>query len=448
MKIIYKIALVVIMSACFTAKSLAQIETPLTVSKEAEIDLKTYTGIISEQYANGSPSLWKTVINGKTEGLWLEWYPNGVLRYRAYWKNSLGNGRWEYFYPNGQLRSESFYINDIAQGIFKNYYKNGQLKTDATYMNGKKEGVEFIYDVNGIVLSRKRYKNGIQQIDEPTIFQKGRISLNNTNEWGINFMPDGKTAYFTRKDTSGKKRIYTITKTQNGWNEPTVASFSTHEDEAVFVNRDGSKLFFASYRPLPNGSTTEKMDMNIWYVDSINNEWSAPKPVSSVINISMKTDNVWPAGYEAGPTTDTNGNLYYWTKGTESKTTNLYYSERKKNGKYGKPQELIPPSSQKNYDTSPQLSPDGNILFFSSDDRSDGFGGADIYYTVKKDGKWSAPKNLGPVVNSSQSEGFPSFSPDGKFFYFSSNRGDAKDENGERISNLYYMETKYLLIEK
>jgi len=162
----------------------------------------------------------------------------------------------------------------------------------------------------------------------------------------------------------------------------------------------------------------------------------------------MKTDNVWPAGYEAGPTTDTNGNLYYWTKGTESKTTNLYYSERKKNGKYGKPQELIPPSSQKNYDTSPQLSPDGNILFFSSDDRSDGFGGADIYYTVKKDGKWSAPKNLGPVVNSSQSEGFPSFSPDGKFFYFSSNRGDAKDENGERISNLYYMETKYLLIEK
>lgn len=364
MKNTFEITLTLLVTLLTIHKSLAQIETPLKVAKAAEINLKTYTGIISEQYANGSSSLWKTVINGKTEGLWLEWYPNGILRYRAYWKNSLGNGRWEYFYPNGQLRSESFYINDIAQGIFKNYYKNGQLKTDATYINGKKDGIELIYDVNGVVLSRKRYENGIQQIDEPTIFQKGRISKKNTNEWGINFMPNGKTAYFTRKDTSGKKRIYTLTKTKNGWSQPTIATFSTHEDEAPFINKDGSKLYFASYRPLPNGSTTEKMDMNIWYVDRINDKWSAPKPIPSAINKSMQAGNIWPANYEAGPITDTNGNLYFWTKSSKNKATNIYYAELKKNGNYSKPQELIPPSSQKNYDSAPQLSPDGKSFSF------------------------------------------------------------------------------------
>ncbi|MFD2562556.1 hypothetical protein [Aquimarina rubra] len=449
MKNILRILVTIVALLVFNQSVHSQIQEPLKVSKESEVDMKTYTGIISEQYANGSPSLWKTLVNGKTEGLWLEWYPNGVLRYRAYWKNSLGNGRWEYFYPNGQLRSESFYIDDITQGIFKTYYENGQLKYDATYINGKKDGVEFTYDPKGILLSRKRYENGIQRIDEPLIFQEGLISEQNSNEWGINFMPDGETAYFTRRDMkTGQKRIYSTNKTKKGWSKPIIAAFSIDEDEAPFINSDASELYFASYRPLPDGSTTQKMDMNIWVMNKSYNGWSKPKPLSNTINKSMAKGNVWPANYEAGPITDKDGNLYYWTKGVNNDRTNLYFSILKSDGTYGKPQELIPPSSPINYDTSPQFSPDGNILFFGSDNRYDGYGGSDIYYSVKKGDVWSIPKNLGPVVNSSQSEGSPSFSPDGKYFYFSSNRGDMKDANGERIWNLYYMESKYLMINK
>jgi len=449
MKSISKIIIIILVVFLSNYTSNAQIQEPLQVASESDIDFKTFTGIISERYANGSPSLWKTVIDGKSNGLWLEWYPNGTLRYRAYWKDSKGNGKWEYFYPNGQLRSESFYIDDITQGLYKSYHENGQLKSDVVYLNGKKEGVELIYDVNGLLLSRKRYKNGVQLIDEPTIFEEGNISASNGNEWGINFMPDGNTAYFTRRDMkTGKKRIYSTTKTENGWSKPSIANFSTDEDEGVFVTRDGSKLYFASYKPLPNGRTTQEMDMNIWVMDKTTSGWSEAKPLSESINKSMKKDNAWPANYEAGPATDANGNLFYWTKGTRSEGTNLYFSELDKNGDFGNPTELMPPSSHTNYDTSPQLSLDGNILFFGSDDRYDGYGGSDIYYSVKKNGKWSTPKNLGPIVNSSQSEGSPSFSPDGKYFYFSSNRGDMKDNNGERIWNLYYMETKFLMIKK
>lgn len=440
--------LVLLMTLAISSIGMAQIQKAPKVSKESEIDRKTYTGIISEQYANGSPSLWKNLVEGKSEGLWLEWYPDGTLRYRAYWENNLGHGKWEYFYSNGQLRSESFYINDIAQGLFKSYHENGQLKVDAVYIDGKKEGVETIYDVNGIVLLRKFYKNGQQVIDAPVLFEEGIFSSLSDNEWGVDFMPDGNTAYFTRRDTkTNEKRIYECIKTENGWNTPTIASFSTDEDEGVFINASGTILFFASYRPLPDSTTTEEMDMNLWFVERNGAVWSDPKPLSNRINKSMQADNIWPANYEAGPMTDSIGNLYYWTKGTKTDATNLYFAELKKDGSYAKPIALIPPSNDKYYDTSPLLSPDGNILFFGSDDRDNGYGGSDLYYSVKKDGEWSEPKNLGPIINSSSSEGCPSFSPDGKYFYFSSNRGETRDANGEKIWNLYYIESEYLLIE-
>ncbi len=67
------------------------------------------------------------------------------------------------------------------------------------------------------------------------------------------------------------------------------------------------------------------------------------------------------------------------------------------------------------------LSPDGNIMYFASD-RPGGFGGTDIYKSVKgKDGKWSAPENLGPKINSEGNEMFPYYDAKGGYLFFSSN---------------------------
>ena len=440
--------IVLLASLLWPLRVVTQIQSPLNVSKESEVDINNYTGIVSEQYANGLPALWKTLIDGKTEGIMLEWYPNGNLRYRANWKNNMGNGKWEYFYPNGKLKSESFYVNDMAQGIYREYHENGKLKMDATYMNNQIDGVELKYDKSGVLLSRKRYDDGTEVIDEPIIFEPGVISADHGNEWGITFMPDGNTAYFTRRDLlTGKKRIYQTTKTKDLWSIPTIASFSTDEDEAAFVNKEGTQFYFSSYRPLLDGSTTELMDNNIWVMDMTKNGWANPRALSSTINQSMQKGNAWPANYEAGPMTDNDGNLYFWTKGSKSNATNLYFSKLQSNGLYAAPLELIEPSSSANYDTAPHLSPDGNLLFFGSDDRSDGYGGSDIYFSKKVGGKWSKPKNLGPVINSSRNEGFPSFSPDGKYFFFSSNRGDKVDDEGDYLWDIYYMETRFLLID-
>lgn len=63
---------------------------------------------------------------------------------------------------------------------------------------------------------------------------------------------------------------------------------------------------------------------------------------------------------------------------------------------------------------------DGQKLFIVSD-RSGGYGGLDIYVSDRiSDEEWSAPRNLGPKVNTAEDEDAPYLDPDEKTLYFSS----------------------------
>ena len=67
----------------------------------------------------------------------------------------------------------------------------------------------------------------------------------------------------------------------------------------------------------------------------------------------------------------------------------------------------------------PSLSDDGSRLYFASD-MPGGYGGIDLYVSVRINGAWGRPINLGPVINTPVDELYPSISPDGAL-YFSSN---------------------------
>ena len=66
------------------------------------------------------------------------------------------------------------------------------------------------------------------------------------------------------------------------------------------------------------------------------------------------------------------------------------------------------------------FSSDESTLYFVSD-RPGGLGGKDIYRCLKlPNGKWSAPYNLGPGINTQYNEDAPYLTPDGKKLFFSS----------------------------
>ncbi len=72
------------------------------------------------------------------------------------------------------------------------------------------------------------------------------------------------------------------------------------------------------------------------------------------------------------------------------------------------------------WDSHPSLSHSGDTLFFASD-RLGGFGLSDIYFSVKDaDGKWQKAVNIGPIINTRDSEVSPFFHRRYNVLYFSS----------------------------
>jgi hypothetical protein len=74
-------------------------------------------------------------------------------------------------------------------------------------------------------------------------------------------------------------------------------------------------------------------------------------------------------------------------------------------------------------DLAPSISKDGLSLYFFSD-RPGGFGGNDIWVSHRSgvDAPWGPPKNLGPNINTSADENAPTLSLDGHKLYFASDR--------------------------
>ncbi len=80
--------------------------------------------------------------------------------------------------------------------------------------------------------------------------------------------------------------------------------------------------------------------------------------------------------------------------------------------------EMLPFCTPENNYVYPAVSPDGKRLFYSAQ-RSDGFGGLDIYAVTKTKKSWTKSENLGRKVNTAANEGFPYMAADGKLYFCS-----------------------------
>ena len=107
----------------------------------------------------------------------------------------------------------------------------------------------------------------------------------------------------------------------------------------------------------------------------------------------------------------------------------------------------------------PYVSPDGNMIIFTSWGREDELGRGDLYISYKKDGKWQPAQNLGTEINSNSFEYCPMLSPDGKYFFWTSYKTKpmenpkgysyqsyidrlSKTDNG--LGNVYWINAKVL----
>lgn len=286
----------------------------------------------------------------------------------------------------------------------------------------------------------------IKPVIEATPFAPGIITTEENSEFHINFTPDGKKAYFTRRAPGQKQKIYETDFINGNWSVPTLCSFSTDRDETPSISPDGNYFFFGSERPIPGKPNKGNFDINVWMMKKTTTGWGKPTPLLYPINDVQKEGEEWPICNSNLFYSIDNETYYYATMMRGNKSAMLY--EIKYDGNIFSEPKLVSGlfDDEKYWVNNAVISPDGEYLIFNSFGLPNGEGGEDIYISKRTTKGWSKAISIGPKVNSKNEESGAAFSRDGKYFFFSRTAHLGKDEYGE--SNIMFIETEHLQLAK
>jgi outer membrane protein OmpA-like peptidoglycan-associated protein len=159
---------------------------------------------------------------------------------------------------------------------------------------------------------------------------------------------------------------------------------------------------------------------DIYYSENVNGEWTPIKSVSDKINL--------PFSWESQPSISADGKTLYFISDRPGGYGgyDIYRSIKNDNGEWGTPINMGPNINSTGNEKSPFIHPDGKTLYFSSDGWM-GLGGYDIFYSrLNDDGTWSKPVNIGYPINSPDDEVGFLVSTDGSQGYFASNKFNGK----------------------
>lgn len=189
---------------------------------------------------------------------------------------------------------------------------------------------------------------------------------------------------------------------------------SAYSDFYPFVTENESFIVYNTKRPEKNA---EKL-ANGSYLSSIY--------ISKVVNGSyMKASSIGAPINQGNSGVEviglnSKGNIMLLYKPESNGNGNIYLSKMNNEGVFSKPEKLDSKINSGGEEIAASISSEGNVLFFASN-RKGGYGGTDIYFCKKLvNGKWSDPQNAGPDINTPFDEDFPNISPDDNILYFSS----------------------------
>lgn len=274
---------------------------------------------------------------------------------------------------------------------------------------------------------------GEEPVPTPRPFAPGVVSTD-AREYGIAFTPDGTEAYFTRSRRRSPPRILVTRFVDGTWTEPVPAPFSTDQDEAPYLTRDGRQLFFSSRRMLPG--SFDRSD-NLWMVERTEDGWSDPNPVPGAVNRPEAEIDDFDVGDEVGPLVLAGGVLLFTATVDPEWGEDLYVAERDASGAFTDPRPLR--LNTFGDESNPAISADGRHLVFQGYRDADGHGGQDLYVSERTEWGWTQPRPLPEPINSPANDAYPRFSPDGRLFFFASDR----DDRGNDYS-IYYVDSAAL----
>lgn len=204
---------------------------------------------------------------------------------------------------------------------------------------------------------------------------------------------------------------YEVEETEFSRNELAEVAPVYFNDGLVFISNKKTRVWKSDITP------DEEPLFDIYFVNKgARNKWNDPRLLS--VDLTSK--------FHDGPVTfSPDGRSIYFSKNTgkgakEDNTLGLFVASVNSAG-FSNIRPFYPFSEKyEEYNiTYPNISPDGETMFFCADIPG-GHGGYDIYMSKKRRSRWDEPVNLGPVVNTSRNEVFPFYHSVGRL-YFASN---------------------------
>lgn len=183
-----------------------------------------------------------------------------------------------------------------------------------------------------------------------------------------------------------------------------------------FITEDESFMIFTSRRNNVTGGFREidgQYSSDVFSSLQTAGKWAKAKNLATIVNTQY---------YEVSTSMTPDGRNVVVYFSNETAQSDIYLLNKKDKAKsFQKATSLGGGVNMpKSIESAGAISPDGQTLIFASD-RPGGKGGIDLWRCTLEGGEWSTPENLGLPVNSEADEDYPSFSPDGKTLYFSSN---------------------------
>ena len=243
----------------------------------------------------------------------------------------------------------------------------------------------------------------------PELFAKTIMNAEMGYHSSIVFSPDLKEALWRPMDNNGGKILYSKMINKK-WAKPEWINFGIEEKilDPIF-SVDGKRIYFLSFKPDADGKNQRE---RIWYVDKTPDGWSKPKLIDKVV---YEHPTHWTFSLAK------NGNLYFTSEAAGVRGEQDIYLSRFVNNKYLPPEDIGPAINSDEREFTPFIAPDESYLIFARFGKSTKT--PDLFISFKDTkGNWSKAISMGEKINSDTNDLAPYVSPDGKYFFFVSQR--------------------------
>jgi len=283
-----------------------------------------------------------------------------------------------------------------AYFVLGNAYRvNGDLdKAIATYNKFKSLLTEKNKMLNSNFIDQEisACKNAKVLIKNPKHFIKQNLG-DLVNIASINFRPavseDENTLVYTSK--FGEDNIIYFSKKEKGfWTPPidiTSIIGSNKDCESAFLNSDGTELYLYKH---------DAFIGNIYMTRFENGQWGKIQKLNKNINTKY---------YESHACISHDGNTLYFTSNRPGGIgqQDIYKSQRSKDGDWGQAINLGKTINTPYNETSPFITVNDSLLFFSSEGHFN-MGGYDNFKAKRKGADWETPQNLGYPINTTDDD--------------------------------------------